>query len=314
MALKKFSRMALAFTAVLVVTALAVPGFVSTSAFAAPKKTKMDTPTISCDDPTTQVAIKIKVCAPGGTGATGAPAGFSLQWETAADYALNGWRLSDDSLLCKGSFSGNANLSRYNLAAGECVTVKVGDFLIDEGASTNCPNNLECGTDYVFRAFAHASSTLNRSDFTANLACSTQPCGQGEGEDCTFTQGYWRTHTPLVCDTNPESPLCIAWPVDNLTLGTVNYTASELVSIFNKPAAGNGLLALAHQLIAAKLNIANGADGTDASAAIAAADSLIGGLVVPPVGSGFLSPSTTSALTDTLATYNEGGTGPGHCQ
>jgi hypothetical protein len=70
---------------------------------------------------------------------------------------------------------------------------------------------------------------------------------------------------------------------------------------------------LAHQLIAAKLNVANGADDTAVAAGIAAADALIGGLVVPPVGSGSLASSATSALTETLTSYNEGLIGPGHC-
>jgi len=71
---------------------------------------------------------------------------------------------------------------------------------------------------------------------------------------------------------------------------------------------------LAHQLIAAKLNIAAGADGSAVSGAIAAADALIGDLVVPPVGTDTLQPADTGALTTTLANFNEGATGPGHCQ
>ncbi len=47
--------------------------------------------------------------------------------------------------------------------------------------------------------------------------------------------------------------------------------------------------------------------------AIAAADALIGGLVIPPVGGGTLAPSATGALTTTLDNYNQGITGPGHC-
>ena len=286
-----------------------------TSAAAPARKTKMDAPTITCGT-STQVSINIQVTA----GATGAPAGFSIQWITAAAYALgpdgtpgttddNSWPASDDLALCKASFSGNANLSRYNLAPNASVTVNIGEFLFDEGASTNCGGALVCGTNYVFRAFVHANSTLQRSDFTANLTCKTLDCDSDEG-GCTFTQGYWKTHGPTDC--NPSSGANI-WTVTSLTLGTVTYTDVELCSIFNTPAAGNGLLALAHQLIAAKLNIANGADGTDAAASIAAADALIGGLVIPPVGAGSLAPAATSALITALTNYNEGATGPGHC-
>jgi hypothetical protein len=76
---------------------------------------------------------------------------------------------------------------------------------------------------------------------------------------------------------------------------------------------GNGLVSLAHQLIAAKLNIENGADPSAAASAIAAADALIGWLAVPPIGDDYLDPSVTSSLTQTLDDYNNGVIGPGHC-
>jgi hypothetical protein len=115
---------------------------------------------------------------------------------------------------------------------------------------------------------------------------------------CTLSQGFWKTHYP---ENWPGSVLS-----GGLTLGSVNYTAAQLESIFNTPVVGNGLVALAHQLIAAKLNIANGAGGGAVASAIASADALIGGLVAPPVGSGYLAPSATSALVQTLDDYNTG--------
>ncbi len=75
----------------------------------------------------------------------------------------------------------------------------------------------------------------------------------------------------------------------------------------------NGLVTLAHQLIAAKLNIANGADPTAVQQSVINADNIIGGLIVPPIGNGHLSPGQTSQLSDTLTEYNEGTIGPGHC-
>src|SRR4051812_41729012 len=82
----------------------------------------MSTPVLSCGT-VSEVSINILACA----GATGAPAGFSLQWVTAAQLANgpdgiagtaddNTWPASESLDLCKGSFSGNANGSRYNLA------------------------------------------------------------------------------------------------------------------------------------------------------------------------------------------------------
>ena len=91
------------------------------------------------------------------------------------------------------------------------------------------------------------------------------------------------------------------------------HTPTQLQSILREAHKGNGLVSLAHQLIAAKLNIANGADDSAIAATITAADALIGALVIPPVGTGSLSPSQTSTLNDTLTEYNEGAIGPGHC-
>lgn len=282
--------------------------------FGAPK-TKLNTPTITCAG-STQASINLQICA----GQSGAPAGFSIQWMTAAQLAAGADGIigtADDgawfdssavgATSCGGSFSGNANLSRYELAPNSCVTVNIGEFLFDNGASTNCPGILACGTNYVFRGFAHATSSLNRSDFTPIATCSTDQCTNGGG--CTFTQGYWKTHGPVPTGNNQN-----VWPVTSLTLGSVSYTDLQLQAIFNTPAGGNGLIALAHQLIAAKINIANGAAGASIAGAVADADALIGDLVIPPVGSGFLASSVTKGLTTALTAYNEGASGPGHCQ
>jgi hypothetical protein len=242
-------------------------------ASAAGKKTKYDAPALACGA-SSQVSIDLVVTA----GNSGAPSGFSIQWITKAAFEANGsvWLLSEDAALCKASFSGNANLSRYNLGPNQSVTVTIGEFLFDNGASTNCDGALICSTDYIFRAFAHGDNKLNRSDFTANRICSTAECGHDE--TCTLTQGYWKTHGPVPVGNNSNE-----WAVTSLTLGSVSYTDLELLSIFNTPAGGNGLLALAHQLIAAKLNVAAGSDDTAVAASIAAADALIGNLEIQPV-------------------------------
>lgn len=127
---------------------------------------------------------------------------------------------------------------------------------------------------------------------------------------CTRTQGYWKTHGP-----SPKGNNANEWDVTNMTLGTVSYTDAQLLAIFNtQPKKGNGLVSLAHQLIAAKLNITNGAGYTqEVMDAIAAADALIGSKVIPPIGSGFISSSVTASLTNILTRYNEGNLGISHC-
>jgi hypothetical protein len=266
-------------------------------------------PSVTCFSDTSS-SITVKVTA----GASGAPAGFSLQWMTAAELqALGGVWPASDSGFCKASFSGVPGCSQYNLGPNAFVTVRIGDNLFDEcGASSPCTGPLLCNTEYVFRAFAHnVPGGAKRSPFSGNTFCSTDvcepnPCPIG----CTFTQGYWRTHGPEGCVQGNNTN---EWPVTSLTLGNVVYTDAQLCSIFQQPAAGNGLLILAHQLIAAKLNIANGADPSAIQATINAADAAIGNLVVPPVGSGFLQPNAVDTLVNALDEYNQGVTGPGHC-
>ncbi len=293
---------------VLVLVALCLAFAIASPSFAW-LPTSMDVPVISCAG-STQTSISILVCALNGPLATGATSGFSIQWMTRADYDQYGWptdRLNLPPSFCKASFDGVAN-PRYDLCRGECVTVNIGDLLLDEGAGTPCPVGLACGTEYVFRAFAYANCKLDRSDFTGTLTCSTLPCGSEEG--CTYTQGYWKNHGPEGCaNGNNENE----WPVTSMTLGNVSYTDLDLCAILHTPAKGNGLIILAHQLIAAKLNAANGSDDTTIAGAVAAADALIGDLVVPPVGSGYLSPGDAVSLIVTLAQYNEGAIGPGHC-
>ncbi len=127
-----------------------------------------------------------------------------------------------------------------------------------------------------------------------NLAFCTTPPGGG----CTFTQGYWKNH--------PE-----VWPVSSLTLGSVTYSKEQLLQILSKPVQGNGLVSLARQLIAAKLNVANGAAPAAIADTIAAADALIGSKNV--LTGGYIHPSQSSALNDKLDQYNNGVIGPGHC-
>ena len=91
--------------------------------------------------------------------------------------------------------------------------------------------------------------------FGAFVADAQQPA------NCPFGQGYWKNTSQ--------------WPVTELTLGGQTYTQAELLILFNTPTEGDASLILAHQLIAAKLNAAQGADVTAVSGIITQADALL---------------------------------------
>ncbi len=117
--------------------------------------------------------------------------------------------------------------------------------------------------------------------------------------NCTFSQGFWKNH--------PGD-----WPVQQLTLGAVTFSKTEALALLKTPPRGDATITLAHQLIAAKLNVANGADPSAIASTLAEADAF---LTTNPVGSkpGGAARETASALTATLDDYNNGVVGPGHC-
>ena len=240
-------------------------------------------------------------------GPSGAPNGFTLWWMKKSTFDALGqqWYTSGNNLQASVYFTGTPTLNTWGgtltsfaLAPNQTATIEIGDLFDETGLSyynTLALTELEPGVEYVFCAWALGDGgSVTASAYSSNVVGTTID------NNCTYTQGYWKTH--------PGD-----WPVLNLTLGSVNYTQAQLLDILNTPAAGNGLLILAHQLIAAKLNIAFGADPTGIAADIASADALIGSLVVPPVGTDYLAPSTVDALTQSLDDWNNGITGPGHC-
>lgn len=115
-------------------------------------------------------------------------------------------------------------------------------------------------------------------------------------EACPFSQGYWKNH--------PEE-----WPESALPmkLGTTNYyNKDQLLTIFNTPPRGDASLILAHQLIAAKLNVANGSPvPSEVADAILDADNAIANRIIP---AGIRTSSTLgqmmTSIAKTLDMYN----------
>jgi hypothetical protein len=227
-------------------------------------------------------------------GASGAPNGFVIQWMKKSTFDAIGWPTDEyDPNAAYCDFIGDPTLntdsrsSSFQLGPDGAIQVQMGDLFDETGVDGSYLDHIVPG-EYVFRVWAEGSATPGTESAKSQLilAATTNP-------ECT--QGFWKTH--------PE-----AWPLGCLpmTLGTVSYTQAELLSILNTPAMGNGLLTLAHQLIATKLNLCNGSSPTNIQATINAADAMIGGLVVPPVGGDSLAPGATSGLTGTLDDWNNG--------
>jgi hypothetical protein len=278
----------------------ALPALVVLAPAVAVAQDQLDTPEVTVVEEG-HGKVRLQVTA----GPSGAPGGFTITWMTAANFAACGGAWPDESsdevvrLACTGVATLNTwgePERSFRLAPGEALDTEVGDLTDETGVFGIKVGELPSATDVVFRVTAIATTTMTASLPSATVQATTTPLN-----DCTYTQGYWKGHQA-------------SWPVESLTLGTVSYGKADLVRILlNFAIRGNGLLSLAHQLIAAKLNVAAGANPAEAAGAIVAADALIGDLVVPPVGAGSLPPSETSVLTQVLDDYNNGVSGPGHC-
>jgi hypothetical protein len=113
---------------------------------------------------------------------------------------------------------------------------------------------------------------------------------------CPRSRGFWANHLA-------------AWPVASLVLGSETYTQSELQALLRRPAKGDASLILAGQLIAARLNIANGSDPTPVSTALATADALLSafaGKLPYGVKTSTVSGQAMLAAKNTLDSYNNG--------
>ena len=123
---------------------------------------------------------------------------------------------------------------------------------------------------------------------------------------CTLTQGYWKTHSD-----NGPAPYDDLWAA--YTGKTFFLSGKTWFQVYWTAPAGNAYYNLAHQYMAATMNIANGAGSTPAvDAALAKATAF------------FQSTSPTAKLTAKqrnevlqwaalLDQYNNGLVGPGHC-
>lgn len=93
--------------------------------------------------------------------------------------------------------------------------------------------------------------------------CDTGAFEVEAGLACAYSSGFWKTHPS-------------AWPVSMLMLGSQLYTEQELLILMAASKTKDASLVLAFQLIAAKLNVANGS-GSSIQPVIDDSDALLAG-------------------------------------
>jgi hypothetical protein len=175
------------------------------------------------------------------------------------------------------------------------------------GAHPEADVILECGenthtniADFV----TNDTGTTGNDDHTVDAMVE---CFQG----CTLTQGYWKTHS----DRGP-APYDDAWKnLGGLEEDTPFFSSGKTwYQVFWTAPAGNAYYILAHQYMAATLNILNGASSTTAvDQALIDAAALFNAQGPNDTTLSRSERTQAIALAATLDQYNNGLIGPGHC-
>jgi hypothetical protein len=133
------------------------------------------------------------------------------------------------------------------------------------------------------------------------------PC---HGIGCTLTLGYWKTHSTYGPASKPDATWLL---LPNGPDTTFFLSGQTWIQVFNTPPKGNVYYILAHQYMAARLNILNGASSTPAvDSAIAWATTFFSTYTPSSSLSGSVKTAAQNAAT-LLESYNSGAVGPGHC-
>ncbi len=126
-------------------------------------------------------------------------------------------------------------------------------------ASAICGQELTLSNQATLTESNSGSTRVSNADVTINTGeCPTV---------CPLSMGYWKTHYP---DSWPQTVRALG-----LKIGQIQYSAYQLEQTLNLPSQGDASLILAHQLIAAKINIANGAEPSPVAETIALGDALL---------------------------------------
>jgi hypothetical protein len=259
--------------------------------------------------PQTAQAERLEVCKRYQNTVAPIPASTSFDFSSVADPAKNQsfsiTSAANDVYACReiwldGGAGGNVTVTEPAIAGYRTFVTRMEN---NSGVVTTPVNNVETNT---------ATGLVRGGPSTGQLFLFTN-VEEVREDGCTLTQGYWKTHS-----LNGPAPYDDAW----LNIGasganTLFYTSglTWYQLFWTPPKGGNAYIQLAHQYMAAKLNILAGASTTPAvDAAITGAEAFFAAVAGPNTTLTAQQKSDAKAWASTLGSYNEGDIGPGHCQ
>ena len=195
------------------------------------------------------VAGSVQVCARGVAGLHSYTVSYTPGPGSTSTYALpqgSAFTLSSGS--CVTVFTATLNGLPANDPEAHVIVTQVSgppgsvlDYTIvtqmsEQAACT--PEGVPCGTD--------VTGTSATVDLRVNGYHGSVVSFWNAILGCAFTQGYWKNHTSN-------------WPAGYSPNATFYGSGKSWIDLFNTPPRGSGYIILAHQYMAAKLNVANGA-------------------------------------------------------
>jgi len=197
-----------------------------------------------------------------------------------------------------------------------------GDWCANDGLPTSFEVSFEFGGDTGIPLVCDDNLFNNTASFVTN---DTQTTGSDDApiniyqdcvEGCTLTQGYWKTHSLA---HNNGKQYDDRW----LNIGAEGentdffYSGESWITVFWTAPKGNAYYNLAHQYMAAKLNMLAGADAPqEVMVAINQAEAWLNTPSNTPAAADALKGQEAKKLRDwasIFASFNEGLIGPGHC-
>ncbi len=184
-------------------------------------------------------------------------------------------------------------------------------FFLGEYVLANVPGNISEVTVSIYSPNDLIGEDSGDSFFVNGIVADVDIV-EDQNPGCTLTQGYWKTHSsckkkgPKRDDTWDELP--------NAEETVFFLAGQDYCEVFDtKPGKGGKYYILAHQYIAAQLNMLNGADPSDAQVAFDEATDFLNAYTPEDVDNDQVLQSKAVELGGVLADYNEGTIGPGHC-
>jgi hypothetical protein len=182
-----------------------------------------------------------------------------------------------------------------------------GDFLsIETLVLTNVAGDV---TEVLVEVYSPMPSQPNINDGDSFIVGGCVVTVETDGDGCTLTQGYWKTHA------NPNKPKKYdeTWDLIGGSGTTFYLSGDSYLGVFNTPVKGNKYYSLAHQFMAVHLNFLNGANPSAVFDAYSAAKLLFETYTPAQVKADSDLNAEFGSYIGILTDYNEGTIGPGHC-